>query len=65
MLLEETNPKGNIVPPNVYETKKLVSKLGLKQKKIYCCFNGCMLYYISDEAKKSCKFCGVTCYKEP
>ena len=44
-LLQETNPKGNLVPPNLHETKKLVSKFGLGHKKINCCINGCMLYY--------------------
>ena len=56
-LLQETNPEGNLVPPNLYETKKLVSKLGLGHKKIDCCLNGCMLYYKDDEGERHCKFC--------
>ena len=55
VLLKETNLEGNLVPPNIYKSKKLVSKLSPKQKMINCCINGCMLYYKSDKAKKSCK----------
>ena len=64
-LLQETNPEENLVPPNLYEMKKLVSKLGLGHKKIDCCLNGCMLYYKDDMGERHCKFCGAPRYKEP
>ena len=32
ILLKEANLEGNLIPPNFYETKKLVSKLGLRKK---------------------------------
>ena len=34
ILLKEINPEGNLIPPNIYEIRKLVSKLNFKQKKI-------------------------------
>ena len=39
MLLKEINPMGNLVSLNIYETKKLVSKLSLTYKKIDYCIN--------------------------
>ena len=65
MLLKKTNLKGNLVLPNFYKSKKLVSKLGLRQKKIDCCINGYILYYKGDENERSCKFCGAPRYKRP
>ena len=56
-LLKETNSKGNLVPLNFYETKKLVSKLSLGQKKIDYCINACKLYYKGDKNERSCIFC--------
>ncbi|XP_058726512.1 pathogenesis-related protein 1-like [Vicia villosa] len=44
MMLNSTAMKDN-VPTIFYEAKKLVSKLGLKVRKIDCCINGCMLFY--------------------
>ena len=64
-LLWETNPEGNLISPNLYETKKLVSKLGLKHKKIDCCMNGCMLYYKDNEDGRHYKFYRIPWYKEP
>ncbi|XP_016169347.1 uncharacterized protein LOC107612011 [Arachis ipaensis] len=45
------------IPRNHYEAKKLVSKLGLNLVKIYCCLNGCMLYYKRDIDLTECRFC--------
>ena len=56
-LLKETNLEKNLVPPILYETKKLVSKLDLKQNKISCCTNECMMHYKDNEHEKYCKFC--------
>ena len=62
-LIKEISPPSNLIPPDFYKTKKLVSKLGLSVKKIDCCFNGCMLYYKDDESLNDCKFCGHPRYK--
>ena len=60
MLLKETNLEGNLISLKFYKTKKLVSKLGLRQKMIYCYIKGCIFYYKGDENERSCKFYGVT-----
>ena len=55
--MRRTQPADTLMPTNLYQTKKLVSKLGLSYKKIDCCENGCMLYYKSDDSATQCKFC--------
>ena len=47
---------------NYYKVKRLVSKLGLKSKKIDCSENGCMFLGENDSGKNcasllECKFC--------
>ena len=64
MLFKDMNLERNLIPTNIYETKKLVSRLSLGRKKIYCCINGYTLYYKGDENEKSCKFCDTPQYKE-
>ncbi|PKU63175.1 hypothetical protein MA16_Dca025170 [Dendrobium catenatum] len=54
-LLKETNPTDNLIPTDLYRTKKLVSKLGLTYTKIDCCVNGCMLYFKEDIAEIICR----------
>ncbi|XP_028790871.1 uncharacterized protein LOC114746759 [Neltuma alba] len=56
-LMRRTQPKDTHMPTDLYQTKKLVSKLGLDYKKIDCCVNGCMLYYKADDSATQCKFC--------
>ena len=43
MLLDVT-PMNENFPKSYYDAKKLVSKLGLKAKRIDCCVKGCMLF---------------------
>ncbi|CAK8543573.1 unnamed protein product [Lathyrus sativus] len=67
MMLDATPTKDNL-PTSYYDAKRLVSKLGLKVRKIDCCINGCMLFYdnefgINDEALEECKFCKSPRYK--
>ena len=40
------------LPKSYYETKRLVSMLGLDAKKIDCCVSGCILFYDNDSGKK-------------
>ena len=61
MLLDVTPIKEHL-PKKINDTKRLVSKLGLKAKRIDCCVNGCMLYYKNDEALTKCKFCNKLRY---
>ncbi|WMV24332.1 hypothetical protein MTR67_017717 [Solanum verrucosum] len=62
LLGELVNPEFNI-PKNFYQAKRLVSKLGLTYDRIYCCVNGCMLFYKIDSELENCKFSGHTRYK--
>ncbi|KAE8732724.1 hypothetical protein F3Y22_tig00001777pilonHSYRG00014 [Hibiscus syriacus] len=41
-------PEDNVMPKNIYETKKLVRDMDLLVQKIHCCINGCMIYWGSD-----------------
>ncbi|KAI0504324.1 hypothetical protein KFK09_015276 [Dendrobium nobile] len=63
-LMKETNPADNIIPSDLYRTKKLVSKLGLTATKIDCCINGCMLYYKDDAAEVTCHICNAPRFKQ-
>jgi len=65
--LDLTSPN-NSLAKNYYEAKRLVSKLGLKYKKIECYVIRCMLFYDNDNGKNDvslleCKFCGQTRYQ--
>jgi hypothetical protein len=48
---------------NYYESKKMVSELGLGYKKIDVCPAGCMLYYGADKDRLECYRCGHQRYK--
>ena len=68
MMLEATPNKDNL-PKSYYEAKMLVSKLGLKFKKIDCCEKGHMLFYNNEFGKNDgelleCKFCGRPRYHD-
>ncbi|CAK8577802.1 unnamed protein product [Lathyrus sativus] len=67
MMLDSTPTKDNL-PTSFYDAKRLVSKLGLKVRKIECCISGCMMFYdnefgTNDEALEECKFCKSPRYK--
>ncbi|KAL0430494.1 UNVERIFIED_CONTAM: hypothetical protein Sradi_0675400 [Sesamum radiatum] len=51
------------LPPDYYNTKKLIRDLGLPIEKIHACKNGCMLYWKDDIGLEYCKFCGDPRYK--
>ena len=55
LLDELVNLEFNI-PKNFYQAKRLVSKLGLTYDRIYCCVNGCMLFYKTHSISENCKF---------
>lgn len=61
-LLRRTKPQDIGKPTDLYQTKKLVAKLGLKYNKIDYCVNGCMLYYKANDSAIQCKFCGDKIY---
>lgn len=67
MMLDATPTKDNL-PTSFYDAKRLVSKLGLKVRKIDCCISGCMFFYdnefgTNDGALEECKFCKSLRYK--
>ena len=63
MFLDETPVKDGL-PKKIYVVKRLVSRLGLKAKRIDCCEDGCMLYYDNDVALTECKFCNKLRYRD-
>ena len=50
-------------PKNFYQARRFVSKLGLTYDRIYCCVNGCKLFYKTDSELKYYIFCWHDCYK--
>ena len=62
LLGELVNSEFNI-SKNFYYAKRLVSKLGLMYDRIYCCVNGCMLFYKTDSELENFKFYGHAHYK--
>jgi hypothetical protein len=51
-------PHGHRLPPNLYETKKLLSALSMPHEKIDACPNNYMLFRRKNENKKYCDKCG-------
>jgi len=56
-------PEDEKLPRNLYETKKMMTKLGLGYVKIDVCINNCMLYYKEHNHKMKCTICGHDRYK--
>jgi hypothetical protein len=44
-ILKKELPKGNELPADTYEPKKVVCPLGLDMQKIHACINDCILYH--------------------
>ncbi|XP_057770744.1 uncharacterized protein LOC130990533 [Salvia miltiorrhiza] len=61
-LIKEILPD-NLAPTNFYDTKKLLSGMGLPAQRIDCCPNNCMLYWEDDRDLVQCKYCGESRYK--
>ena len=62
-LLRDALPEGNILPNSYYETKKMISGLGLGYGKIHACPNDRILYrdeYVNDQV---CPKCGTSRWK--
>ncbi|XP_043814844.1 uncharacterized protein LOC110601419 [Manihot esculenta] len=56
-------PEGNLLPDNFYNTKKMMSTLGLGYTKIDVCVNNCMLYFQENIDRTSCTIYGHPRYK--
>jgi hypothetical protein len=61
-MLKSVCPIQKCLPENCYQATQLVSKLGLKARKIDCCVNGCMLYYKEDSTLTECRICRAARY---
>ncbi|XP_058741920.1 uncharacterized protein LOC131614337 [Vicia villosa] len=62
-LLRDAFPEENVLPKSYYETKKMISGLGLGYEKIHACPNDCILYrdkYVKDQV---CPKCGTSRWK--
>ncbi|KAG9447260.1 hypothetical protein H6P81_013388 [Aristolochia fimbriata] len=59
-LFKNVLPKGNTIPPNWYESKKMMSDLGLDYKKIHACPNDCILLINEFETLNYCPKCGAS-----
>lgn len=56
-MLVDVCPFKDSLPKKFYQTKKVVTMLGLKSEKIDCCVKGCILYYKDNSADIECRFC--------
>ncbi|XP_058787489.1 uncharacterized protein LOC131661866 isoform X2 [Vicia villosa] len=66
MLLEllcDAFPKENTLPKSFYETKKIISGLGLSYEKIHVCPNECILYWKDLAHANVCPTCGISRWK--
>ena len=61
-ILADVCPTKKCLPENNYQATQLVSKLGLKARKIDCCVNGCLLYYKENSNLTECRVCGAARY---
>ncbi|KAL4589454.1 hypothetical protein LXL04_002361 [Taraxacum kok-saghyz] len=63
MMIKRMLPPSEKLVGNFYETKKILKKIRLPDKKIHACKNHCMLYYGSDSNLTRCRVCGHDRYK--
>ncbi|XP_062020749.1 uncharacterized protein LOC133737149 [Rosa rugosa] len=65
-LIEEANislyPDGETLPCSLYQTKKLITGLGLTYQKIDACPNDCILYWKDTANLEYCPSCGESRY---
>jgi hypothetical protein len=57
-LISDILPKSHKVPKDMYQSKKMMSALGLKYEKIDVCPDNCMLFWKEQANKKKCLWCG-------
>jgi hypothetical protein len=57
-LISDILPKSHKVPKDMYQSKKMISALGLKYEKIDICLDNCMLFWKEHANKKKCLECG-------
>lgn len=62
-LLRDALPEGNVLPESYYETKKIISGLGLGYEKIHVCPNDCVLFWDNYNKDEVCPKCGESRWK--
>nr|XP_004494940.1 uncharacterized protein LOC101496411 [Cicer arietinum] len=62
-LLRDALPEENVLPKSYYETKKIVSGLGLGYEKIHACPNDCILYWDKYAKYEVCPKCSTSRWK--
>jgi hypothetical protein len=57
-LISDVLPKNHKMPKDMYQSKKLLSGLGMDYEKIDVCDNNCMLFWKETTSEKKCVVCG-------
>jgi hypothetical protein len=57
-LISDVLLKNHKMPKDMYQSKKLLSSLGMDYKKIDVCDNNCMLFWKETVIEKKCTVCG-------
>ena len=55
--MSEISQQLESIPKDFYQTKRLVSRVGLNEVNIDYCLKYCMLYYKYEATLTHCKFC--------
>jgi hypothetical protein len=63
-LISDIFLKPHKVPKDIYQSKKMMSAIGLKYEKIDVCPNNCMLFWKEHTNKKKCLKCGQSRFIE-
>src|SRR4051812_39871061 len=64
VILARTSSKGEQVPDQLEEAKKIVCPLDLPHVKYHVCMNNCIIYRGEHAESTICPVCGVTRYKK-
>ncbi|KAG9447602.1 hypothetical protein H6P81_013730 [Aristolochia fimbriata] len=63
-LFKDVLSKDNTIPPDWYESKKMMSDLGLDYKKIHACPNDCILFMNEFESLNYSPKCGASRWRD-
>jgi hypothetical protein len=63
-LISDILPKPHKVPKDMYQSKKMMSALGLKYEKINVCPDNCMLFWKEHANEKKFLECGQSMFIE-
>jgi hypothetical protein len=57
-LFSDVLPSNHKMPKDMYQSKKLLSALGMQYEKIDVCKDNCMIFYKEQKNEKKCLKCG-------